>query len=384
MQVGTAQIKGVEHVVLIGSDGFSAEVLRENPHLFPNITNLIKQGSSTLECRSVLPSSSAVNWASHLMGAGPELHGYTEWGSKTPDLPSREVTKNGTFPCIVWATREKYPEDEIGVVYSWDGIGYLFDTIAASYNYFAPNDEQVTAKSIEYLKKQPRFAFFYLAEPDGTGHSKGWQGEQYKKMCQTVDKHVGEIVAGVEAAGMKDNTIIVFVSDHGGLGTGHGGKTMSEMQTPYVVVGPGVKQNYKIPESMMNYDDAATLAYILGVDCPQVWVGRPVMSIFEKQPQTTPQEVGRNFNISIDGNPTTGYVWSVKSLLGASEDSTPNIALVNSKYITDKAAEEMVGAAGKYNFKFKAAPGNYTVTMQYKRPWEAQAAQTKSYEFRVK
>lgn len=48
-------------------------------------------GCYTLKKRSVLPSSSAVNWASMFMGAGPELHGYTEWGSKTPELPSRVV-----------------------------------------------------------------------------------------------------------------------------------------------------------------------------------------------------------------------------------------------------------------------------------------------------
>jgi len=31
------------------------------------------------------------------MGVGPELHGYTQWGSKIPDLPSRELNKNGIF-----------------------------------------------------------------------------------------------------------------------------------------------------------------------------------------------------------------------------------------------------------------------------------------------
>lgn len=34
------------------------------------------------------------------MGAGPELHGYTEWGSKTPELPSRELNQHGIFPTI--------------------------------------------------------------------------------------------------------------------------------------------------------------------------------------------------------------------------------------------------------------------------------------------
>lgn len=60
----------------------------------------MEDGAYTLKKRSALPSSSAINWASMFMGAGPELHGYTEWGSKTPELPSRVLNKNGIFPTV--------------------------------------------------------------------------------------------------------------------------------------------------------------------------------------------------------------------------------------------------------------------------------------------
>lgn len=60
----------------------------------------MNDGSYTLTKRSVLPSSSAVNWASMFMGAGPELHGYTTWNSSTPDLPSKELSKDGIFPTV--------------------------------------------------------------------------------------------------------------------------------------------------------------------------------------------------------------------------------------------------------------------------------------------
>ena len=50
-----------KYVVLIGSDGFSSDVVRAHPGAFPNIEALMKNGSYTLERRSVLPSSSAVN-----------------------------------------------------------------------------------------------------------------------------------------------------------------------------------------------------------------------------------------------------------------------------------------------------------------------------------
>ena len=50
----------------------------------PQFRSMMQDGCYTLENRSVLPSSSAVNWALMFMGAAPELHGYTQWGSFTP------------------------------------------------------------------------------------------------------------------------------------------------------------------------------------------------------------------------------------------------------------------------------------------------------------
>ena len=52
-----------KHVVLIGADGFASAVVREHPGAFPNLERLMREGSYTLERRSVLPSSSALNWA---------------------------------------------------------------------------------------------------------------------------------------------------------------------------------------------------------------------------------------------------------------------------------------------------------------------------------
>ena len=96
------------------------------------------EGASTLENRSILPSSSACNWASMFMGAGPELHGYTEWGSRTPELPSRVVNSDNRFPNIFGMYRDKAPEAEIGYIYEWEGMNYLVDTLAMSFRKHAP------------------------------------------------------------------------------------------------------------------------------------------------------------------------------------------------------------------------------------------------------
>lgn len=278
-----AQIKGVKHVVMIGSDGLGAFILNKHKGSFPNLENLMKEGSSTLEMRTVLPSSSAVNWASSLMGAGPELHGYTEWGSRTPELPSKVIGNYGIFPGIFGQMRLKYPEAETGVVYSWEGIGYLYEKDAVNFNKFEKDDDDAVLKTAtQYLKeKKPVLSFIYFSQPDGAGHSIGWDSPEYFEACKKIDTHVGEIVKTLKDAGMYDDTVIIFTADHGGVEKGHGGKTMQEMQVPYIVVGKPIKKGHVISESTMIYDNAATIRYMLGFDQPQVWISRPVMSIFK-------------------------------------------------------------------------------------------------------
>ncbi len=95
-----------KHVILIGFDGLSSYCINNGANM-PVFRKLMAEGASTVENRSVLPSSSAVNWASMFMGAGPEIHGYTEWGSRTPELPSRVLTENGKFPDIYYQLRKK-------------------------------------------------------------------------------------------------------------------------------------------------------------------------------------------------------------------------------------------------------------------------------------
>lgn len=274
---------GIKHIVLIGADGFGSFILNKHKGSFPHIEKMIKEGSSALDMRSVLPSSSAVNWASMLMGAGPELHGYTEWGSKTPELPSRVTGDYGLFPGIFGQMRHAYPEAETGVVYSWEGIGFLYEKDAVTFNRFEKDDDKLVLQTaVTYLKeKKPMLSFIYFSQPDGAGHSIGWDSPEYFEECKKIDSYVGEIISALKDAGIYEDCVVIFSSDHGGVEKGHGGKTMQEMQIPYIVTGKNIKSGYNISESTMIYDNAATIAYILGFERPQVWVSRPIMSIFK-------------------------------------------------------------------------------------------------------
>lgn len=95
-----------KHVVLIALDGWGAYSVPKAKDI-PHISQLMAEGCYTLKKRSVLPSSSAINWASMFNGAATEIHGYTQWGSKTPEIPSRILNKHGVFPTIFLSCKNR-------------------------------------------------------------------------------------------------------------------------------------------------------------------------------------------------------------------------------------------------------------------------------------
>jgi len=278
---GQIEAQKVKHVVLIGVDGLGANYISKEK--MPALASLMATGSYSLHARSVLPSSSADNWASMFMGASPELHGYTEWNSKTPEIPSRELDQYGLFPSIYTLLHEQKPKADIGVFYDWAGIGYLFPKQAVT-KYVMSNsstDEDIVQQATTYLKSnKPSLLLVYMSDPDGVGHSIGWGTPAYLQQESKTDQNIAKILAAIQDAGISDSTVVILSADHGGLNKGHGGKTLKEMEIPWVIAGSGIKHGYEIKDSIMTYDTAATIAYLLKLKTPQVWIGRPVKAAF--------------------------------------------------------------------------------------------------------
>lgn len=273
-----------KHVVYIGLDGWGSYSVAKAE--MPTVKSLMESGSYTLKKRTVLPSSSAVNWASMFMGAGPELHGYTEWGSRTPELPSRVILKNNIFPTIFQLYRDANPQAEIGALYEWDGIKFLVDTLSVNYHEKAPDYNKfptaLCEMSEKYIKgNKPSLVAICFDNPDHVGHGDGHDTPAYYAKLKELDSYIARIVKAVEEAGMMQETIFIITSDHGGINKGHGGKTMQEMETPFIIAGKNIKKGGEFSESMMQYDVASTMAYIFGLQQPQVWIGRPMTQVFK-------------------------------------------------------------------------------------------------------
>ncbi|KAA0992462.1 alkaline phosphatase [Dyadobacter aurulentus] len=270
----------IEHVILIGSDGFGAYAFEKAK--VPNLCKLMEEGSWTLKARTVMPSSSAPNGASMVMGAGLELHGYTKWGSQSPDLPAKVLDEYGMFPTVYALLRKEKPNSEIGVIYEWDGIGYLFPKKAVYKDQNCDGDIALTKAATSYVKeKRPNFLYVHLHDVDSVGHNAGHDTPEYYAAIERTDTHIGTINQSIKDAGIMDKTVIIFTADQGGINKSHGAITMQEMQIPWIISGPGIRKDNEVKESIMTFDTASTIAALFNLKQPQVWIGRPVTAVFK-------------------------------------------------------------------------------------------------------
>lgn len=275
----------VKHVVMVGIDGWAAHEL-DQAHDIPNIRALMANGSYTLHKRSVLPSASAINWASMFMGAPTELHGYTKWNSQVPEIPAFVQNNHNIFPTIYSIIREQQPDAETGCTFDWDGIKYVVDTLAISHweyitDSYADINKNCTIAENYIKQNKPFFYTAYFGTLDETAHEFGWYTPEYYDRLAEIDKAIGRLIQAMKDAGIYDDAVFIVSSDHGGINKGHGGMTIEEMETPFIVCGKGIKQGFESSDVVMQYDVPATIAYILGIQPPQSWVGRPVISFFE-------------------------------------------------------------------------------------------------------
>ena len=273
------------HVLVIGIDGWGSYSLPKANDI-PNLRSLMQHGSYTVHKRSVLPSSSAVNWASMFNGSCPELHGYTEWGSRTPEIPSVELNNHGIFPTVFSLLREARPNAVTGCMAEWDGIKHVVDSMAIDNFDVAPDWEHHSERLCEMaerfiLEKKPTLFAVCWDQLDHTGHEIGHDTPEYYQTLARLDGQIGRLIQTLKDAGIYDDTVIIVTADHGGIKKGHGGKTLAEMEIPFIICGKRIKQGGVITEPMMQYDTAATIAHILGLTPPRSWVGRPVLSAFK-------------------------------------------------------------------------------------------------------
>jgi len=273
----SAQIPIVEHVVLVGVDGLSPEGIRRAGT--PNLDRLMAGGSWTLHARGVIPTLSSPNWASMISGAGPDRHGVTsnDWQPDRLEVPPVATGIDRIFPTIVGELHRARPDAVIAIVHDWDGFGRLVERGAATVVEHRNGAAATVERARALLERRPTLLVIHLDHVDHAGHDHGWLSEPYLAAVRDADRLIGEIVTALRAADWWDRAALIVSADHGGIGTRHGGLSLSELEIPWIAAGTGIAAGRELKTPVSTTDTAPTIARLLGIPPHPAWTGRAVL-----------------------------------------------------------------------------------------------------------
>jgi predicted AlkP superfamily pyrophosphatase or phosphodiesterase len=233
----------------------------------------------------VMPTSSSPDWASMIMGAGPEQHGVTsnDWETNKFEISPILTGTGPMFPTIFGVLREQRPKAWIGCVHDWDGFGRLLEPQAPNLLQNVKGSPATADRAAEVIRQyRPTFLFVHFDDVDHAGHEHGWKSPEYFRAVDQIDGLIGKILSALEDAKLREKTVVIMTADHGGKGKSHGGPTMDELEIPFIISGPGIRKGCEIQQPVNTYDTAATIAVLFGLRPPDVWIGKPIREALNK------------------------------------------------------------------------------------------------------
>ena len=267
------------HVIIIGVDGWGSWCMEKAD--VPFIREKMQEGCYTLSKRTVRPTVSGPNWAATLNGTPAESSGIAD-NKPGPIFKPVFLTEHGAQPTLFHVLKQERPAAKTGVIAEWAFVLNYCDTLCVDYEKGVDN-KTVVEESARYIKEaKPELLFIHIDAVDHAGHAYGVGAPEYYACMTHVDGQIARIVEAVKEAGFYDDCIFILTSDHGHNGRGHGGDSITETETPFVIWGKNVKHGHEITETMIQYDVAATAAKIFHLATPQSWRGVP-MDVFTKK-----------------------------------------------------------------------------------------------------
>lgn len=274
--VGQAPVQErIERVVLIGLDGLSSEGLRKAPT--PFLDALRVSGAFIPSSRGVMPSKSAPNWATILTGVPPTEHGIHSnqwWWFRW----RRSLQHPTLFTAL---KRSGHSNRRTGAIFEWKHFGKLWDKKDVDVMKWSQSPHETLEQVDAVLSKPPRLLVLHLLGIDDVGHAQGWQSTAYLKAVSSVDQQVGALIALLDAKKLRETTLIMIASDHGGLGTKHGGDSKAERLTPVIFNGPTIKRGFELSRTINNVDLTATLVHALSLPTLGPRPGLTITEIFK-------------------------------------------------------------------------------------------------------
>jgi arylsulfatase A-like enzyme len=191
-----------------------------------------------------------------------------------------------------------------------------------------------------------------------------WQAQlpDYYGCIEAIDVSVGRIQRILEEEHLADNTIFVFLSDHGCHFMTRNQEYKrsthnSSIRVPLIIDGPGFRGTQQVPELIGLIDVAPTLLEAAGVPVPSTWKGRSILSLLNdaEARQSWPDQQLIQISESMTGRAirTKDWTYCVADITGGKEIAA---ATYNEYQIYDQRADphELVNLAGRKEYRVKA------------------------------
>ncbi|TDE01015.1 sulfatase [Jiangella asiatica] len=148
---------------------------------------------------------------------------------------------------------------------------------------FAPGTEEPEA-----LRLVQRFA--WTVHPTQEWDEEGWRRYRhaYFRLCERVDGEIAALVAGLDASGLRERTVIVFTSDHGDMQGAHRWNQKKNLyeeasRVPFVVVPPSGMAGGRVRDELVSVglDLLPTLCDYAGIEPDPDAAGTSVRPLVE-------------------------------------------------------------------------------------------------------
>lgn len=253
----------------------------------PHLSALMEQGAFSLDTRVVMPSVTLPNWTSHLTGSGPEQHGVfnNNWMLAESAYPAVRKDGDGYYPSVFQILKERRPSCKTAFYYNWSPLSHPFNEKYLDETEFLKDDAYAANydQAFRFMKKHrnvPTVVFLYSVHTDHAGHRHGWMSDEYLHAIEEADEEIGIFFQKLNQEELYRDTHFLFLTDHGGIGKGHGGTSAAEMIVPWGIAGPGIRRNFLIEEPNNITNTAPMLLHLFGLESPPEWTGKVIRSVF--------------------------------------------------------------------------------------------------------
>ncbi len=259
-----------ERAFVIGLDGAMGRAMRKART--PHIDALLSEGVVTYSARTVFPSSSYEAWGAVFHSVGPNVHQIDGEHPCPDDAP---------WPSFMKVIKEARPDLVCAAFSCWNPINTnVIEPSCDCYRVSLP-DPELAVRAAEYIRATPPHVFFMQFDfIDAAGHKSEFGSDAYLEQIATTDVQVGQVLDAIGEAGILDESLIILLSDHGGVGRDHGMDHPDAVEIIWGCRGPGVRHGVELTSRVDIGDTAPVVLRAFGMPAPDGWEGKVPEGIF--------------------------------------------------------------------------------------------------------